>query len=65
MDSRREGALDDVCDEGALPCDAGGSDDLKDKVSLKEYGCDKAIPTGGTVTLLIGDRLKLTLVSFD
>lgn len=65
IDSRREGALDDVCDEGALPSDAGGSDDLKDKVSLKEYGCDKPTPVSGTVTLRIGDRLKLTLVSFD
>jgi hypothetical protein len=65
IDSRREGALDDVCDEGALPSEAGGSDDLKDKVSLKEYGFDKATPRGGTVTLLIGDKLKLTLVSFD
>jgi hypothetical protein len=54
-----------VCDEGALPSDAGGCDDLKDKVSLKEYGFDTPMPSGGTVTLLIGDKLKLTLVSFD
>jgi hypothetical protein len=54
-----------VCDEGALPSDAGGSDDLKDKVSLTENGCDTPTPAGGTVTLLIDNKLKLTLVSFD
>jgi len=66
MDSRREGALDVVSDEGALASDAGGRDDLKDKVSLlNEYGCDTPRPEGGTLTLLIGDKLKLTLVSLD
>jgi hypothetical protein len=66
MDSRREGALDVVRDEGALASDAGGRDDLKDKVSLlSEYGCDTPTPDGGTLTLLIGDKLKLTLVSLD
>lgn len=66
MDSRREGALDVVRDEGALASDAGGRDDLKDRVSLlSEYGCDTPAPEGGTLTLLIGDKLKLTLVSLD
>jgi hypothetical protein len=32
IDSRREGALDVVCDEGALASDVGGIDDLKDRV---------------------------------
>lgn len=64
VDSRREGAHDVVCDEGALASDAG-IDDLKDRVlSLNEYGCDTP-RASGWLTLLIGDKLKLTLVSLD